>query len=51
MVLGVWRFLIVWGGLRKRNPLGPYRRPMPSFLGESQGGGLFLVGKVPLHCS
>ena len=25
---------------RKRTPLGPYRRPMPRVLGESQGGAL-----------
>ena len=33
---------------RKRNPLGPYRRLLPRVLGESQGGGRFLIGKVPL---
>ena len=26
---------------RKRNPLGPYRRPMPRVLGESYRGGCF----------
>ena len=33
---------------RKRNPLGPYRRPMPRVLGGSLGGGRFLMGEVPL---
>jgi hypothetical protein len=33
---------------RKRNPLGPYRRPMPRVLGGSQEGGRFLMGEVPL---
>ena len=27
--------------IRKRTPLGPYRRPMPRTLGESQGGWAF----------
>jgi len=34
---------------RKRTPLGPYRRPVPRVLGESYGGGRFLMGEVPLH--
>ena len=33
---------------RKRNPLGPYRRPMPRVVGESWGGGCFM-GQVPLY--
>ena len=33
---------------RKRTPLGPYRRPMPRVLGESQGSGRALMGEVPL---
>ena len=33
---------------RKRNPLGPYRRPVPRVLGGSYGGGRFLLGEVPL---
>ena len=32
--------------IQKRNPLGPYRRPMPVVLRGSQGGGRFLMGKV-----
>ena len=35
--------------IRTRNPLGPYRRPMPRALGGSQGGGRFLMGEVPLY--
>ena len=31
----------------KRTPLGPYRGPMPRFLGGSQEGGRFLMGEVP----
>ena len=34
---------------RKRNPLGPYHRPLPRVLGGSQGGGRFLMGEVPLY--
>ena len=34
--------------IRKRTPLGPYRRPVPRVLGESYGGGRFLIGQVPL---
>ena len=34
---------------RKRIPLGPYLRPMPGFLGGSQGSGGFLMGEVPLY--
>ena len=33
--------------MRKRHPLGPYRRPMPTVQGESKRGGRFLMGKVP----
>ena len=33
---------------RKRTPLGPYRRPMPRVRGGSWGGGLYLMGEVPL---
>ena len=35
--------------IRKRTPLGPYRRPTPRVLGGSQGGGRFLMGEVPLY--
>ena len=35
--------------LRKRPPLGPYRRPMPRVLGGFQGGGRFLMSEVPLY--
>ena len=35
--------------IRKRTPLGPYRRPMPRVLGWSQGGGRFFMGEVPLQ--
>ena len=34
---------------RKRNPLGPYRRPMPRVLGGTWRGGRFLMGEVPLY--
>jgi len=34
--------------MRKRTPLGPYRRPTPRVLGGSQGGGRFLMSEVPL---
>ena len=34
---------------RNRNPLGPYRRPMPRVLWGSGGGGRFLMGEVPLY--
>ena len=34
--------------IRKRTPLGLYRRPMPRVLGGSQGGGRFLMGEIPL---
>jgi len=34
--------------IRKRNPQGPYRKPVPRILGESKGGGRFLVGEVSL---
>ena len=32
-------------------PQRPYRRPMPRFLGGSQGVGHFLMGEVPLYGS
>ena len=35
--------------IRKRTPLGPYRRPMPRVLGESLGAGRFLMGEVTLY--
>jgi len=35
--------------IRKRTPLGPYRRPVPRVLGVSHGGGRFLMGEVPLY--
>jgi hypothetical protein len=34
--------------IRKRTPLGPYRRPMPRVVGGSWGGGRCLMGEVPL---
>ena len=34
---------------KKRTPLRPYRRPVPRVLGESQGGGRFLMSEVPLY--
>ena len=34
--------------IRKRTPLGPYRRPMPRVLGGSYGRGRFLMDEVPL---
>ena len=34
---------------RKRNSLGPYRRPMPRVQGGVWGGGHFLMGEVLLH--
>ena len=34
---------------RNSTTLGPYSRPMPRFLGGSEGGGRFLMGKVPLY--
>ena len=37
--------------IRRRIPLGPYRRPMPRVLGRSWGGGHFLMGEVPLYTS
>jgi len=30
-------------------PLGPYRRPMPRFIGEYHGGGRLLMSEVPLN--
>ena len=42
----------VYLGHMKTHPplgaLGPYRRPMPRVVGESQGVGRFLMGEVPL---
>jgi len=46
---------IIWPGLyyrgtsiiRKRTHLGPYRRPMPTFLGVSHGGRCLLIGRYP----
>jgi len=35
--------------MRNRPPLGPYRRTMPRVLGQSQGGGRFLMGDVPVQ--
>jgi hypothetical protein len=35
--------------LRKRTPLGPYRRPMPRVLGGSSGGRHPLMGEIPLY--
>ena len=35
--------------IRKRPPLGLYRRPMVRVLGGSYGGGRFLMSKVPLY--
>ena len=35
--------------VRKRTPLGPYRRLMPRVLGGLEGGGRFLMSEVPLH--
>ena len=34
--------------IRKRLPLGPYRRPVPRVLGGSVGDGRSLMGEVPL---
>jgi len=34
--------------IRKRDPLGPYRRPVSMITGGSKGGGRFLTGEVPL---
>ena len=31
--------------------ISPYRRPVPRVLWGSTGGGRFLMGEVPLHCS
>jgi len=31
--------------VRQRNPLGPYRRPMPRVLGGSWGGGGVIMGR------
>ena len=36
---------------KKSTPLGPYRRPMPRVMGESQGGGRFLMVEIPLNSS
>ena len=35
--------------MRKRIPLGPYRKPVPRVIGGSQGVGRFLMGEVPLY--
>ena len=35
--------------MKKRIPLGPYRRPIPGVLGGSQGGGRFRLGEVLLY--
>jgi hypothetical protein len=35
--------------IRKRLPLGPYRRPVPMVLGGSYGVGHFFMGEVLLH--
>ena len=40
-----WATLLI----RNRHPVGPYRRPIPRLLGESQGGGRFLMCEVPLY--
>ena len=37
--------------VRKRTPLGPYRRPIPKVLGGSEGDGRFLMGEVTLYAS
>jgi len=34
---------------RKRNPIGPNRRPMPRVLGVPRGGGRFLMSEVRLN--
>ena len=34
---------------RERNPLAPYRQPMPRVLGGFYEGGPFLMGGVPLY--
>jgi len=35
--------------IRERTLLGPYSRPMPMALWGSLGGGLLLMGEVPLY--
>ena len=35
--------------IRNRTPLGPYHSLVPMVLEESEGGGRFLMGKVPLQ--
>ena len=35
--------------IRKRSPIGPYRRPRPRILAGSQGGRCFTLGDVPLY--
>jgi hypothetical protein len=37
--------------IRNRTLLGPYRRPLPRVLGESYGGGCFLMSEVALDPS
>ena len=34
--------------IRKRTPLGPFRRPRPRVLGGSYGGRRFHMGEVPM---
>ena len=49
--MGIFVFVLKCLGtspMEKRLPLGRHRRPMPSVLGGSWGGGRFLVGEVPL---
>ena len=51
-VLKTNRFWSMYRGtslIRKRTPLGLYRRPMPRVLGGFWGGGRFLMGEVPLY--
>ena len=35
--------------IRKRTPLGPYRRPMPRVLRGSYGNERFLMGEIPVY--
>jgi len=34
--------------MKKRTPLGSYRRPLPRVLGVSSGGGRFRMAEVPV---
>jgi hypothetical protein len=34
--------------IKKCTPIGPYRKPVLRVLGESPGGGRFLMSEVPL---